>query len=304
MRLFQTDRDSVGRHFTEAGVRALPQELVRAALSGERGSCTLPLGGSTWQMDCSPVVSEGEVRGAALVMFDITERERAERLRREFTANVSHELKTPLHTISGCAELLGNGMVQPADTAHFGRQIYQEAQRMIQLVEDIIHLSFLEEEAALMERERVDLLLLAAAEVDSLRPAAAAAGIELRMEGERVIMPGIPSLLAGIVHNLCENAVKYNKNGGRVMVKVQKRDDCALLLVADTGIGIAPEHQDRVFERFFRVDKSHSRQKGGTGLGLSIVKHAARIHHATVELESELGRGTIVTVRFPLAQNG
>lgn len=239
------------------------------------------------------------IRGAALFFFNVTEKEKAEQIRREFTANVSHELKTPLHTISGYAELLKSDMVKDADRIPFAGKIYDEAGRMIRLVEDIISLSHLDEGAADMPRERVDFYETAGKAVQSLEPEAASAGVSLEFSGAPVILDGIPHLLYSMVYNLCDNAIKYNRRYGKVSVSVREEETAVILSVKDTGIGIAPEHQERVFERFYRVDKSHSKEVGGTGLGLSIVKHAARIHNADIEVKSGIGKGTEVTVRFP-----
>lgn len=222
-----------------------------------------------------------------------------EQIRREFTANVSHELKTPLHSISGYAELLKNNMVKQEDIVPFAGRIYEEAQRMARLVEDIISLSHLDEGAKDMKRETIDLYELAGKAVQSLKPEAEAAGVSLELSGGQAFFEGIGQLLYSIVYNLCDNAIKYNRENGTVAVTVQNEADKIVLSVRDTGIGIAPEHQERIFERFYRVDKSHSKEAGGTGLGLSIVKHAAKIHNAKINVDSTAGKGTIITVNFP-----
>ncbi len=223
----------------------------------------------------------------------------AEQLRREFSANVSHELKTPLHTISGCAELMANNMIKPEDMTKFSVQIYNEAQRMISLVEDIIKLSHLDEGAGDMSREDTDIYDISKEVVESLAPQAEKADVTIALKGEHAIVHGIPQLLDGIIYNLCDNAVKYNRKGGNVTVTVEKKDNSVTLSVSDTGIGIPAEHQERIFERFYRVDKSRSKEIGGTGLGLSIVKHAARLHNASINLHSSTGSGTTVTIEFP-----
>ncbi len=220
------------------------------------------------------------------------------KFRREFTANVSHELKTPLHTISGSAELLAEGMVKPEDVPAFSRRIYGEAKRMIRLVEDILRLSHLDEGAGDMEWEWVDLYALAEEAAESFSSGAKAAGIAFLFSGEPAVVFGIRQLLQGIVYNLCDNAVKYNRPGGSVSLELREDPEGVFLVVADTGIGISAEHQERIFERFYRVDKSHSREIGGTGLGLSIVKHAVNLHRAKLELSSTPGRGTRIVVRF------
>ena len=221
-----------------------------------------------------------------------------EALRREFSANVSHELKTPLTSISGFAELMAQGGVRNDKVQEFSRDIYKESQRLITLIDDIIKLSRLDEEAVGPERVPVDLYELAGEVLDSLRPAAEKQQITLQLTGEHVKVSGIYQLLSEMVYNLCDNAVKYNRPGGRVTVDISGREGQARLTVSDTGIGIPPEHQKRVFERFYRVDKSHSKEIGGTGLGLSIVKHGAQYHGARVELESEPGAGTRVSLIF------
>ena len=239
------------------------------------------------------------MKGAALFFFNVTEKEKAEQIRREFTANVSHELKTPLHSISGYAELLKNDMVKDEDKIPFAGKIYDEAGRMIRLVEDIISLSHLDEGAGDMQRENTDLYALAGQAVQSLTPQADAMCVSLELTGIHAAFYGIPQLLYSVVYNLCDNAIKYNRQNGKVTVSVQDEDGTAVLSVQDTGIGIAPEHQERIFERFYRVDKSHSKAVGGTGLGLSIVKHAVKIHNARIEVKSLVGKGTTVTVTFP-----
>jgi two-component system phosphate regulon sensor histidine kinase PhoR len=220
-------------------------------------------------------------------------------MRREFTANVSHELKTPLHTISGCAELLSNGMVKQEDIPEFSTKIYTEAQRMIRLVEDIIRLSHLDEGATDLKREAVDLYALAENTLQILSQEAHEAKIQMNLEGEKAVIDGIPQLLQGIIYNLCDNAIKYNREGGSVTVSVKNEEHQVQLSVVDTGIGIPEEHQERIFERFYRVDKSHSKEIGGTGLGLSIVKHAARLHDASINVHSVVNGGTTIEVSFP-----
>ena len=223
-----------------------------------------------------------------------------ERLRREFSANVSHELKTPLTSISGFAELMVKGDVPPDMVAEFSSDIYRESQRMISLVDDIIRLSRLDEGELEFQREDVDLYELASDTLDSLQSAADQRDIRLELRGESVVVSGVWQLLSEAVFNLCDNAVKYNRPGGTVTVEVGRGEGGeARLSVADTGIGIPPEHQERVFERFYRVDKSHSKAIGGTGLGLSIVKHVAQFHRAELTLESSPDVGTRITMLFP-----
>ena len=274
-------------------------ELISLALTGQNGEKALSLAGRDYQISSSPVYSRGVLTGVALLLFDVTEKMMAESIRREFTANVSHELKTPLHSISGYAELLCSGIARPEDTRPFTEKIYNEAQRLIRLVEDIIRLSCLDEGAGEMKWEQTDLYILAQQAAANLSSAANLARISLEVEGTSAVIFGIPQLLAGLISNLCDNAIKYNRPQGSVKVTVSDGADFVTLCVKDTGIGIPEEHQSRVFERFYRVDKSHSKEVGGTGLGLSIVKHAAQFHHADIRLQSAPGKGTTVTVVFP-----
>ena len=256
--------------------------------------------GREYQFDVTRIQSEGRTAGTVLLVFDVTERAFAERNRREFTANVSHELKTPLQGIIGSAELLENGLVKQEDVPRFIGHIRSEAQRLVTLIGDIIRLSQLDEGEP-MPAEPVELLALAREAAESLQSAAAARNVTVTVEGEPVALTGVRRLLYEIVFNLCDNAIKYNTDGGRVQVTVTKENETAAVTVRDTGIGIPPDQQDRVFERFYRVDKSHSKASGGTGLGLSIVKHAVQYHHGTIHLQSEVGKGTEIRVTFPLA---
>jgi len=221
-----------------------------------------------------------------------------EEMRREFSANVSHELKTPLTSISGFAELLSQGNVDPDKVQEFSKDIYKESQRLIALIDDIIKLSKLDEDSVEPEWENVDLYSLSGEVLDGLRTVADKQGIKLKLTGSPATVSGVYALISEMVYNLCDNAIKYNSPGGSVTVDVSPRDNEVLLSVKDTGIGIPPEHQKRVFERFYRVDKSHSKEIGGTGLGLSIVKHGAAHHGAKVSLESEPGKGTKITLAF------
>lgn len=302
-RLLGAENTSVGQDILEINRSLKMQELLRESGKGKHAEKIMELGGRRYQVHASPVVSEGEVPGTVLLMLDVTEKEQAEQIRREFTANVSHELKTPLHTISGCAELLANGMVKPEDIPTFSTQIYTEAQRMICLVEDIIKLSHLDEGADAMKWEEVDLYQMAENVTESLSAESENAGVRIMLEGESTKLNGIPQLLQSIIYNLCDNAIKYNHKGGTVIVTVKQQEQTALLCVQDTGIGIPAEGQNRIFERFYRVDKSHSKEIGGTGLGLSIVKHAVKLHNAVLELDSVVGKGTTVTVKFALSDS-
>ena len=256
--------------------------------------------GREYQFDVTRIQSEGRTAGTVLLVFDVTERAFAERNRREFTANVSHELKTPLQGIIGSAELLENGLVKQEDVSRFIGHIRSEAQRLVTLIGDIIRLSQLDEGEP-MPAEPVELLALAREAAESLQNAAAARHVTITVEGEPVELTGVRRLLHEIVFNLCDNAIKYNTDSGRVQVTVTKENETAAVTVRDTGIGIPPDQQDRVFERFYRVDKSHSKASGGTGLGLSIVKHAVQYLHGAIHLQSEVGKGTEIRVTFPLA---
>ncbi len=224
--------------------------------------------------------------------------EESEAMRREFTANVSHELKTPLHSISGYAELLKNGIVQPDDISVFAEKIYSEAQRMIRLVQDIIVLSRLDEGKENTTKAKVNLYQIAEGVITSLTSAAEKNQVSMELIGQQVVMDGIPQLLHSMIYNICENAIKYNRKEGNVVIEVSENSGHPQVSVRDTGIGIPEKDQGRIFERFYRVDKSHSKEVGGTGLGLSIVKHAAKLHNAKLEVDSIVGEGTIITVKF------
>lgn len=279
------------------GTAAVSEVLYRA-LNGEKTEKVVDFPGGPHQIIANPIRVSGVVSGVAVLMLDVTEKQKAESLRREFAANVSHELKTPLHAISGYAELMKSGLVRPEDQMAFSGKIYAEAQRLMGLVEDILRLSRLDEGGTDMQRAQCDLGILAEEILQDLTPVAELAGVKLELSGGGTLV-GIPHLLRGILFNLVDNAIKYNRPGGTVEVAVAEEGREVILTVRDTGIGIAKAHQDRIFERFYRVDKSHSRQAGGTGLGLSIVKHAAKIHNAAIAVASTEGEGTAITVRFP-----
>ena len=298
-KLLDADADCIGSDMLSLCRDLKLQEIITKSLCGEQGENIIRLHGESYRIDADPITSENIVKGAALFFFNVTEEEKTEQIRRDFTANVSHELKTPLHSISGYAELLKNDMVKENDKIPFAGKIYDEAGRMIRLVEDIISLSHLDEGAADMQRETIDLYVLAEKAVQSLEPQANTLCVVLELSGVSAPVNGIPQLLYSLIYNLCDNAIKYNHENGKVMVSIQNEDRMVVLSVEDTGIGIAPEHQERIFERFYRVDKSHSKAVGGTGLGLSIVKHAAKIHNARVEVKSYPGKGTTVIVTFP-----
>ena len=273
-------------------------DLVDNALAGTRGDEEITVGGGTWQLFANPVITAGHVTGAIIIFMDVTEREQREALRREFSANVSHELKTPLTSITGFAELMKEGMVPKEKMQEFSGDIYRESRRLIDLVDDIIQLSRLDEGTANFSKSPVDLYTLSGQVIESLRPVAQKQDITLTLSGQHAVIEGVEQLLQEMIYNLCDNAIKYNISGGSVTVSVWQNGQTVTLSVVDTGIGIPYADQSRVFERFYRVDKSHSKASGGTGLGLSIVKHAAMYHGGKLELKSDPGRGTAIAVNF------
>ncbi len=299
-RLLDAAENCVGQDLLTVDRDVALSDALRQAAERGHGEFRGQRNGREYQFDVTRIQSEGRTAGTVLLVFDVTERAFAERNRREFTANVSHELKTPLQGIIGSAELLENGLVKQEDVPRFIGHIRSEAQRLVTLIGDIIRLSQLDEGEP-MPAEPVELLALAREAAESLQSAAAARNVTITVEGEPVALTGVRRLLYEIVFNLCDNAIKYNTDGGRVQVTVTKENETAAVTVRDTGIGIPPDQQDRVFERFYRVDKSHSKASGGTGLGLSIVKHAVQYHHGTIHLQSEVGKGTEIRVTFPLA---
>mgnify|MGYP000732795528 FL=1 len=296
--LFGADAQCVGRDFLTIERSHEISAAIQAAVTDGHSEVRAERAGRVYQFDISRITSDGKLLGTVILAFDNTEQEFAERNRREFTANVSHELKTPLQGIIGSAELIENGMVKPDDLPRFVGHIHAEAARLVTLIDDIIRLSQLDEGDA-MPTEPVDLLAVSQEAAENLHDAAAARDVTLSVTGQPSVIPGVRRLLYEVVYNLCDNAIKYNRGGGRVDVMVAADAGGSSITVADTGIGIAPEHQSRVFERFYRVDKSHSKASGGTGLGLSIVKHAVQYHHGRIELESTPGTGTTIRVIFP-----
>ena len=296
--LFGADAQCVGRDFLTIERSHEISAAIQAAAADGHSEVRAERAGRVYQFDISRITSDGKFLGTVILAFDITEQEFAERNRREFTANVSHELKTPLQGIIGSAELIENGMVRPGDLPRFVGHIHAEAARLVTLIDDIIRLSQLDEGDA-MPTEPVDLLAVSQEAAENLHDVAAARDVMVSVTGQPAVLPGVRRLIYEIVYNLCDNAIKYNRDGGRVDVTVAADAGGSSITVADTGIGIAPEHQARVFERFYRVDKSHSKASGGTGLGLSIVKHAVQYHHGRIELESTPGTGTTIRVVFP-----
>lgn len=278
------------------------QQMIEIGLKGQGQEIMLDLEGRRYQIMANPIRISGKVRGLVVLLLDVTEKQQQEQMRREFTANVSHELRTPLTAISGYAEIMSQGLVQPDDMRPFAEKIYKEANRLISLIGDIIQLSQLDEGAKQFKREAVALQELAEDVIQRLQPLAQQKEVQLLVETMPVVIIGIRQVLQEIIYNLCENAIKYNHPQGSVTVTVQEEANNVTISVTDTGIGIPVEEQQRVFERFYRVDKSHSRIIGGTGLGLSIVKHGVQLHHGEISMESQLEKGTTITVRLPLQQ--
>ena len=299
--IFGAEPSCVGQDFLSVDRSHDMSVAIQAALKDGHSEIHASRKGLIYQFDISRIAADGETAGVVILAFDITEKETAEQNRREFTANVSHELKTPLQGIIGSAELIENGMVKPEDMSRFVGHIRLEAQRLVTLIGDIIRLSQLDEGGD-MPHENVDLLSVASAVADDLLPSADGQGISIAVEGSPANVYGVKRLLYEIVYNLCDNAIKYNRQGGSVKISTVSEGGFSSVTVSDTGIGIAPEYQNRIFERFFRVDKSHSKSSGGTGLGLSIVKHAVQYHHGKIELTSAPGNGTSITVSFPAIQ--
>ena len=296
-KLFSVDDTAVGRDFLTLDRSPDMSRAVEKALVGKRAEFREERNGSEYQFVINRTESEGKTIGIVILCFDVTETAFAERARREFTANVSHELKTPLQSIIGSAELLENGLVKPEDTKRFVGNIKNEATRLVSLINDIIRLSQLDEDSGPVT-ESVDLYDVANEVIEVLTVSAAKKQVELHLNGEPCVMNGIRRYLYEIIYNLCDNAIRYNKDGGKVTVDLKNTEGNIVLSVSDTGIGIPAEHQSRIFERFYRVDKSHSKETGGTGLGLSIVKHAVAYHGGTIQLDSNVGEGTTVTICF------
>lgn len=274
------------------------QNTVEKSMKGETHSEILKLDETTIQFFGNPVIQEGSIQGAVLFVLDITEKYKAEKMRREFSANVSHELKTPLTSISGYAELMQNGMVQPQDIPQFAGKIYKEAARLISLVEDIIKISRLDEKDARTTKELVDLYEISSEIVERLLPVAERNLVTLHLEGSPVKMVAVRAMMLDLIYNLCENGIKYNRQGGKVTISIYEEDQHPVIKVSDTGIGIPSKYQERIFERFYRIDKSHSKQTGGTGLGLSIVKHVVEYQGGYIEVHSTPDEGTEITIHL------
>ena len=296
-KLFGVESDVVGRNFLNIDRSADMRHAIEKALKGKHGEFREERNGNEYQFVVNRTESEGKTVGVVILCFDVTETAFAERNRKEFTANVSHELKTPLQSIIGSAELLENGLVKPEDTKRFVGNIKNEATRLVSLINDIIRLSQLDEDSE-PATESVDLYELSKEVIEVLSISAAKRQVNLELKGESCIIKGIRRYLYEIIYNLCDNAIRYNKENGKVIIDVSQKDGNTVLSVTDTGIGIPVEHQSRIFERFYRVDKSHSKETGGTGLGLSIVKHAVGYHDGTIKLDSKVNEGTVITVTF------
>jgi len=293
MKIFGTDEACVGGSFFLVNRSNALRQALNDALDRGHGSVIQKSEGRVYRFDMSSIQSDGNLLGAVILVVDVTESQNAEKMRREFSANVSHELKTPLQGIIGSAELLESGMVKQEDAPRFVGHIRKEASRLVNLIEDIIRLSQLDEGVEL-PAEQVDMLALAEDVKEILAPSAAEKNVKIDVTGNGFTITGVRRMLQEIIYNLCDNAVKYNVPGGSVMIQAEDNR----LVVSDTGIGIPAEHKDRIFERFYRVDKSHSKASGGTGLGLSIVKHAVAYHKAEIHLESTPGKGTTITIAF------
>ena len=297
--IFAVEGDCTGKDFLTVDRSCDMSAAVRSAMESGHGRLHERHGGRIYQVDVSRIDSDGAAIGAVILVFDVTEQESAEQMRREFTANVSHELKTPLQGIIGSAELIENGMVQPEDMPRFVGHIRAEAQRLVTLIGDIIRLSQLDE-GEVLPKERLDLLEVAQGAADDLQAEAEKKNLHLSVSGEPAELEGVRQLIYEVAYNLGDNAIKYNVDGGSVSINVSSDGKNAKLTVSDTGIGIAAEDQSRIFERFYRVDKSHSKKSGGTGLGLSIVKHAVQYHGGRISMDSAPGKGTSISVSLPI----
>lgn len=291
--------DYEGKHFSILNRDLSLQRVVQATQDGISSEERFETGQNYYQIHATPVFENEEIKGSILLIFDITEKQKTEVMRREFTANVSHELKTPLTSIAGISEMLKNNMVKQDDVSHFAGNIHKEAKRMIALINDTIKLSELDEGAVNGEWEETDLYEIAKDVCDYLSASALSKSVTFVINEKHVVIKGVRQIIWEMIYNLVDNAIKYNKENGTVEIEIRGDADKAELIVKDTGIGIASQDLDRVFERFYRVDKSHSKNIEGTGLGLSIVKHGAKYHNAKVHIKSELQRGTEVSIEWP-----
>ena len=298
--ILETDEDLIGRKISEIKNYDKLSSLFEDALLGHRSSKKIKIGDRRFDVEVSPVEMDKEVIGIVLFLFDDSFKEANETIRKEFASNVSHELKTPLQTISGYSELLKNGFVREEDQEEFGDKIYRESQRMMKLIEDVIKLSHLDNDELQIRKERIDLDEICRNSVETIRKDQIK-DIDIIYQGEEAVVYGNRELIESIIFNLCENAVRYNVENGKVYVTVSCREDSSVLEVKDTGIGIDRKDHERIFERFYRVDKGRSKNTGGTGLGLSIVKHACILNNARIELESKPGKGSTFIVFFPKA---
>ncbi len=301
MSIFEANYNVLGENFLKLDHSLEFQQAIEKALSGGNSCLDIDRGARKFRINInpikSPINSDGETLGAVILVFDVTEQANAEKARQEFTANVSHELKTPLQTIIGSAELFQNGLVKPEDTDRFIGHIKKEAERLVTLVNDIIHLSQLDEGGA-AQKEKVEVFEIAENVVSLLKDEADSRKVTIELAGDKTEIFGVRQYIHEIIYNLCDNAIRYNKENGKVSVNIKAKGSKAVITVSDTGIGIPEEHQSRIFERFYRVDKSHSKETGGTGLGLSIVKHAVAEHGGTISLESTAGKGTVIRVEI------
>ena len=296
-KLFGIEHIPVGRDFLTVDRSPEMNRAIKKAYDGKHSEFRETRNGSQYQFILNRTESEGKTIGLVILCLDVTDAALAEQNRKEFTANVSHELKTPLQSIIGCAELLENGLVKPEDTSHFIGNIKNEATRLVSLINDIIRLSQLDEDSEIAT-ESVDLVEVANEVAEVLSASAAKKQVQISVNGDSCTINGVRRYLYEILYNLCDNAIRYNNAGGKVDVSVKRDGENIVVSVSDTGIGIPPEHHSRIFERFYRVDKSHSKETGGTGLGLSIVKHAVAYHHGKLKLDSTPGKGTTITITF------
>jgi two-component system phosphate regulon sensor histidine kinase PhoR len=300
--IFQADIEkSIGSHILTVNRSVTMQKVFEGALSGINTEALLSINSRHFQLLGSPVVSQSSVLGVVILLLDITDKHSAELSRREFSANVSHELKTPLTSILGFAEIMKEGLAKPEDMQGFAERIHYEASGLLTLIDDILELSQLDEKTELPDREHVDLFSLAENVLSRLKPIADKKGVNLTLQGEHVVVSGYEKILDGMLYNLCDNAIKYNVAGGNATVTIAYKDSKPIVIVSDTGIGIPPEHRPHIFERFYRVNKSRSKEIGGTGLGLSIVKHGAILHDITIDMQSDENKGTTFTLTFPVS---